>query len=509
VLRLRRAAQPPSLLPAPLGRRRRSLARTRVAAVVVALALAAGLAPSLRAPSMVRAEEVAAASFFGTSPAVTAAVPLVAPAVADSAPLASSAVAAPVPLALPAASAAPAPAVAPGSPHPVLAVSLPRAEDPSPSPTPTPSRPPATGTLTPELSAALTKRLGELRVFYAIPGIEATIVFADGRSWRAHSGFQDYSARTPVQNATPFPVASVTKTFMAALVVQLAQEGRFGLDDRLVRYLPGANVNPAVTVRQLLDHTSGIADFFSNSEIDTAILDCRTCVWTPAKSLSYVGKQLFAPGTRWSYSNTNYLLLGQLVEAVTGDTCVDLLRTRFFTPLGLISTFVQGKEPAPYPVVHSYRFWTSSRSEKPTGLWDGTGVSPFRSLATAAGSAGDIASSARDLAVWARALYAGGVLGAAGSKAMLDFDATMLLRASIPYGLGVERFTVAGRVAFGHGGRLLGARSAMRYLPAEGMSIAVVINTDRGNPAAIANALAEIALPPVVPSTPSSVAAIP
>ena len=461
---------------------------------MAALALVAGLAPSLRAPSIARAETVAAASRAGTSTAVAAA-----------APLGSLPAAAPAFLVQPPAGAAAAVAVDPGSRHSDLPVALPRAEDPSPSPTPAPSRRPAAGALTPELSAALTKRLGELRAAYAIPGIEAAIIFADGRSWRAHSGFQDYGPRTPVQNATPFPVASVTKTFIAALVVQLAQEGRLRLDDRLVRYLHGAGVNPAVTVRQLLDHTSGIADFFSNSEIDTAILGCRTCVWTPPRSLSYVGKQLFAPGTRWSYSNTNYVLLGQLVEAVTGDTYANLLRTRFFAPLGLISTFVQGMEPAPYTVVHSYRFWTSYRSEKPVALWDGSGVSPFRSLATAAGAAGDIASSARDLAVWARALYGGGVLGADGSKAMLDFDATALVRSSIPYGLGVEKVTVAGRVAYGHGGRLLGARSAMRYLPAEGVSIAVVMNTDRGSPTAIVNALAAIALPPLVtpPPTPS------
>ena len=136
-----------------------------------------------------------------------------------------------------------------------------------------------------------------------------------------------------------------------------------------------------------------------------------------------------------------------------------------------------------------------------------SGIGPFRSLATAAGSAGDIASSARDLAVWARALYSGRVLGLEGSNAMLDFSGSLLLRSRIPYGLGVEKFTVAGRTAYGHGGRLMGARSAIRYLPTESMSIAVVINTDRGDPAVIANALATIALPPLVlpppPPTPS------
>jgi len=325
------------------------------------------------------------------------------------------------------------------------------------------------------------------------------ILFANGRSWRAHAGFQDYSGRVAVQNSTAFPIASVTKTFIAALVIQLAQEGRFQLDDAAIRYLPGAAVDARVTIRQLLNHTSGLSDFFSNSAIDTAILDCPTCVWTPAKSLSYVMKPLFAPGAGWAYSNTNYVLLGQLADVVTGQSYAESLRQRFFAPLGLISTFVQGKEAAPYAIAHSYRFFTSSRSEKPTPLWDGTSVSPFRSVTTAAGAAGDVASSARDLAVWARALYGGRVLGAAGTAAMVDVAASQSLGSSVPYGLGAQQFVVAGRSAYGHGGRLMGARSVVRHLPAEGVSIAVVINTDRGDPAVIAEALALVVLPPMVP----------
>ncbi len=368
---------------------------------------------------------------------------------------------------------------------------------------PTPTPPPWTGTLTPELSAALTKRLGELRVAYGIPGIEATMIFPDGRSWRAHAGFQDYAARIPVRNATPFPVASVTKTFVAALIIGLAQEGRFGLDDLLVAYLPAAAVDPRITIRQLLSHTSGVYDFFSNVRIDGAILGCRTCAWTRARSLAYVKEPLFEPGTAWSYSNTNYVLLGQLAEAVTGEDYATLLRRRFFEPLHLISTFVQGKEAAPYPIVHSYRFTSAFRSAKPTPLWDGTGISPFRSLTTAANAAGDVASSARDLAVWARALYGGSVLGPAGTGAMLDVSGSVLLRSPVAYGLGAEQFTMDGRLAYGHNGRLLGARAAIRYLTVEGISLAVVLNTDRGNATAIVNALAAVVLPPPVPPSPS------
>jgi D-alanyl-D-alanine carboxypeptidase len=355
-----------------------------------------------------------------------------------------------------------------------------------------------------DLSAALTAALAKLRQKAGIPGISATILWPDGRSWTAVSGFASVSSGVRVTRTTPFPVASVSKTFLAVLVVQLSQEGRFGLDDPLVTWLPAAAVNPTVTIRELLDHTSGIYDFFNNPKIDKALLGCRGCPWTPAKALSYVKKAYFPPGTNWAYSNTNYVLLGQLVEAVTGQTYVTLLRQRFFDPLGLTSTYVQGAEPARgTTIVHSYRFFTTSVKEKPTSLWDGTGISPFRSVVTAAGSAGAVASTSWDLAHWAQALYSGQLLAPPAFSQMLDFAPALATRSAVPYGLGVQEYTISGRTAYGHGGRLLGARSAIRYLPSAGISIAIVMNTDRGDPAAIAKSLLDIVLPPLPPPPPS------
>ena len=291
--------------------------------------------------------------------------------------------------------------------------------------------------------AALTALLARLRAKSAIPGIAATIIWPDGATWTAHSGFADVGKGQTVTNATPFAVASISKTFLAALVVKLSEEGRFGLDDPVVSYLPSSKVNRAVTIRELLDHTSGVYDFFLNSKIDKALLGCRTCTWTPSQSLSYVGKPYFAPGTAFAYSNTNYVLLGQIVEAVTGQPYASLLRQRFFDPLGLTSTYVQGMEAnRGGAVAHSYRFYTRSLKEKPRSLWDGTGIVPFRSLVTAAGSAGAIASSSLDLARWARALYGGQVLGPVGMAQMLKFAGDPPDPAPAAYGLGVEHFTI-------------------------------------------------------------------
>ncbi len=354
------------------------------------------------------------------------------------------------------------------------------------------------------VTAKLTATLASLRQKYGIPGIQATILWPDGQTWTAASGFASVSSGLRVTRTTPFPVASVSKTFLAALVVELANEGRFGLDDPLVAWLPAAAVDPKVTIRELLDHTSGLYDFFNNTKIDKALLGCRSCAWTPAQALSYVKKPYFPPGTNWAYSNTNYVLLGQLVESVTGQPYATQLRQRFFDPLGLTSTYVQGQEPSRgTTIVHSYRFFTRSVKEKPTSLWDGTGISPFRSVITAAGSAGSVASTSWDLAHWARALYGGSLLAQPALSQMLDFAPALATRAAMPYGLGVQQYTIAGRTAYGHGGRLLGARSAIRYLPNERISIAVVINTDRADPAVVAQSLLNVFLPPLPPITAS------
>jgi D-alanyl-D-alanine carboxypeptidase len=227
-------------------------------------------------------------------------------------------------------------------------------------------------------------------------------------------------------------------------------------------------------------------------------------VWTPAQALSYEKKPLFAPGTSWAYSNTGYVLLGQLVEQVTGTSYATLLRQRFFDPLGLTSTYVQYLEPARQPVAHAYQFFTYYRSEKPTSLWDGTGISPFMSVLTAAGSAGSVASSARDLAIWAKALYSGKVLGPGGLTQMLNFAPTKsFFRYNDPYGLGVQQYPINGLISYGHDGRLLGARATIRYIPSLNVSIAVVMNTDRGDSAGIATQLLTLVAPPVPKPTPS------
>jgi D-alanyl-D-alanine carboxypeptidase len=347
---------------------------------------------------------------------------------------------------------------------------------------------------TPDLGTALQARLEGIRVKYAIPGISVAINFPDGTTWVGTAGVADVATRTPVTPDTAFAVASISKTFTAALVLALAQEGKLGLDVPADAYLPDLDLNPAITVRQLLDHTSGLRDFFFGRGVDAALLAAPERRWDAATSLGYVGKPYFKPGRGWHYSNTNYLILGILAERVGRAPLADQLRDRFIEPLGLEHTYYQPAGPPRGPVAHGYRFKSSAKDVAPVDLSDGTTIVPFTSVVTAAAGAGGVASTASDLARWARALYDGTALREATVGAMVDdITRTERYRPRLPYGLGVQAVDVIGHASLGHSGRLLGFRSVVRWLPDDGLAIAVLTNQSRTDPAIVVRALLRIA----------------
>jgi D-alanyl-D-alanine carboxypeptidase len=352
-------------------------------------------------------------------------------------------------------------------------------------------------TATPMLKAALDARLEALRVKTGIPGISVAITFPDGTTWRGVSGLADVAAGRKVTPDTAFPVASVSKTFTAGLILGLVQDGTLGLDVSARSYLPTLPIDPAITIRELLDHTSGLRDFFFGAGVDHALLSQPARVWDPARSLKYLGKPFSKPGLSWHYSNTNYLVLGMIAEAVGHDTVADQLRARFFGPLGLDHTYYQAVEGPRGPVVHDYRFLGTSPKLTPIDLSDGTAVVPFTSVVTAAAAAGSIATTPTDLVQWAHALYAGPLLDRPTRDAMID-DAfgTAKLKAAIPYGLGVQEVLVDGNPTLGHSGRYLGARAVFRWLPDQRIAIAVLTNQSRTDVNPIAASLLKLAMTP-------------
>ncbi len=397
----------------------------------------------------------------------------------------------PVGGASPAASAPPARSAASGAPSPGPPAS-PAAAIPLPAGLPVDAA----------TAATLQRALEAARKSMVIPGVEATVILADGRTWTGVSGDAVVATKAKVTPETPFAIASLTKTFTAALILRLAEEGRLTINDPLARWLPDYPNAAHITLRMLLSHTSGLADFFQNPKFDAALNRAKLRVWTPDEVLPFVGKPAFAPGKGWGYSNTNFVLLGLVAERAGGAPWAEQVRSDFFVPLGLTSTYVQGVGTPAVPPAHANEMFVGFAGRiLPKDMSDGSTIAPFTAVTSAAFSAGSIASTTGDLARWARALYGGDVLAPASLAQMLTFDPEIIRYAALAYGLGVSRVKIDGRfVAVGHTGALAGTRAAIRWLPKQHVSVAVTFNRDLFTGDDVIRYLVAALYPPAGPS---------
>jgi D-alanyl-D-alanine carboxypeptidase len=283
----------------------------------------------------------------------------------------------------------------------------------------------------------------------------------------AAAGVAQLQPRVPMRVAGHYRIASLTKTFVAAVVLQLAAEGKLGLDDSIDHWLPGVVPNGTqITLRELLSHTSGLFNYTDDLTWQNAELANPGRVWSPGDLLafSFSHGALFAPGTNYHYSNTGYVLLGLVVEKVSAVPIGDALRTRIFEPLGLRETsFPMGIE-MPEPIVHGYVSFLGA------GLVDIT-ASMHPSWLYAAGQ---IVSTAADVTTFFSALMKGRVVPApllAQMKRGSDSSGI--------YGLGLMlTFAPCGR-AFGHDGDSVGWRNAVRSNASGNRVAVVIVNLDR------------------------------
>lgn len=362
------------------------------------------------------------------------------------------------------------------------------------------------GTPSAHLDAAKTKALqtalSGIRSSGKYPGASAAVVFPDGSVWTGVSGAAIIS-KTSLTTDTLFSAGSISKTFVAALVGRLAAAGTIGLDDALSKYVPDFPNAENITLRELLNHTSGIDDLFDYSgTIGPAIVYRPTVTWTPAQVFARLLTPKFKPGANYYYSNTNYILLGLVIEKATGQTVAALVRSEFLAPLGLTHTYLQTEETAQGTKAHGYCTGAGSTcGGDPTAAaaardnFAGT-MLPFTSEATAVGFAGAYVSTASDLAIWANALYGGSILDQATLASMVDISQTAGLKTKpkYPYGLGLEQASVAGQLAWGHRGNLDGFWSTMEYLPVQHVTVVILVNAQWADPMTAASTLAKIAI---------------
>lgn len=290
-----------------------------------------------------------------------------------------------------------------------------------------------------EEAAALQAAVDRARTAFGLTSV-AVGVSADAQlGWSGASGPPRNGTTIPLSGNTPFAIASVTKTFTAAIVLQLVDEGRMKLNDAVNDYLPELTIARGVTVRQLLSHTSGIADLLAPMRNRLNAEPSR--VWQPAEVLALLGPSTFAPGTSWAYSNTNYVIAGLLVERLTGHPFADELERRITGPLKLLGTGVPAKGKLPYLLGVS---WTSAFST--SAMLD---------------------SSAANLVRWGDALYGGSILRADSLAQMLDFN-------DKGYGLGAEQYRLGGLLGYGHSGLLRGYTTLLVHLPDAHLTLALL-----------------------------------
>ncbi|BAY81652.1 hypothetical protein NIES267_11290 [Calothrix parasitica NIES-267] len=327
-------------------------------------------------------------------------------------------------------------------------------------------------TLEPELQQQLNDALDGTRV-EDVPGAAVAIVSPFG-SWFGASGVANLENNTPLQPDDRFQIGSITKTFVATTVMQLVEEGKLSLEDTLTTWLPEsitADIPSAeeITLEQLLQHTSGVADY-----VDVLFTQAATnpgvflTDWQPEELIDFIDgvEPLFAPGESWQYSNTNFILAGLIVEAATGNNIADEIRTRILEPLNLENTFFAEEEEIPGGYVSGY--WDFNQ--------DGTLDNITSANLSWTWATGAMVSNTEDLDTFARSLFKGELLEPETLNKMLDTTPAIDNNNYSSYGLGVGTIESPNRFWYIHRGQTLGYRSNMWYAPEDDLTYIELIN---------------------------------
>jgi D-alanyl-D-alanine carboxypeptidase len=302
----------------------------------------------------------------------------------------------------------------------------------------------------------------------------------DGRRvTRATSGRADRATDRPLRDNDRFEIGSNTKTMIATVALQLVAEGRLHLDDSVRKLLPGtvpaSSGGDAITLRMLLQHTSGLYSY-TDPAFMTAVIAHPRANYRPEQLVAAALEHplTFAPGTGWAYSDTDYIVVGMILRRVTGRTPADLIRDRIARPLGLRHTYlVTGAESNTGPgYAHGYMATFTGPSTRPTIHY--TDVSSW-ALGRFAGTAGAVVSTAPDLSRFLSALLSGRLLPPA-QLAEMKTTVSAGAGTGLDYGLGIMRTDTPCGEVWGHTGSTFGHDSYM-FGSADGRRTLVIDTT--------------------------------
>ncbi|MFJ9692556.1 serine hydrolase domain-containing protein [Kitasatospora sp. NPDC101183] len=300
--------------------------------------------------------------------------------------------------------------------------------------------------------------------------VSAIAEVSDGdRRWRGATGVSDLAGRAPVRGDGRFRIGSVTKMFTATTVLQLVGERRLGLEDPVSSHLPGLVPNGQnITVRQLLNQRTGLFDATNDgTDIfpdlnDPAVF--RSWLAQGGLNRTFTARQLvtasvsnppyFAPGTQWGYSNTNFDILGLIIEQVTGHPYGQEVSRRILRPLGMTKTTVPGLSTT-IPGPHAHSYWTTVDGAG-TGNVTKTDIDVTDQNPTWAGAAGEMISTTDDLIRFDQALLHGKLLRPAQQREMTTMLETVPGSHETDYGMGLARAQLSCTTVLGHNGGTFG-----------------------------------------------------
>ncbi|WP_232295413.1 serine hydrolase [Parafrankia sp. EUN1f] len=284
-----------------------------------------------------------------------------------------------------------------------------------------------------------------------VPGVVVRVQEHD-RIRQVTAGVTDLATGAPLRPQAKVRIGSITKTFVATVALQLVGEGRLTLDRPVERWLPGLlRDGNRITVRQLLNHTSGLFDYTADPKLLAGITANR--VFAPAElvAIAETHPGSFAPGTAWAYSNTNYIVAGLLIQSVTHHSLGEELHRRIFRPLGLADTsFPTASGNIPGYHAHGYvpPEFVPTADGRP---FDVTALNPSHAWA-----AGAIVSTVKDVSRFYQALMGGELLSARMLQQMKSTTVEDAADPGLRYGLGIERVSDRCGVNWGHGGAIFG-----------------------------------------------------
>ncbi|MFF9163858.1 serine hydrolase domain-containing protein [Streptomyces longwoodensis] len=346
--------------------------------------------------------------------------------------------------------------------------SLAAADRSSPSPSPSPSG--GVVELTPAVQRQLDDAVQRVMEEAGVPGVSVGVWTPDKGEYVKSFGVADKNTGRPMTPDLYLRIGSETKTFTVTALLQLVDQGKVGLDDTIGKYVEGVPNGDKITLRQLAGMRSGLFNYSQDEAFDKALTSDPRRHFSPQELLDYAFKHpvLFAPGEKFYYSNTNLILLGLVVEKMSGQQLGGYIHDHILEPAGLDHTSFPAGAEFPDPHAQGYTNQTATGQVEDTADWN-------PSWAWAAGA---MISQLQDLRVWARTVATGQLpdgdrmISAATQKQRLTTPPTSIPGAG--YGLGI--FDVQGWI--GHNGSLPGYESLTVYLPSAQATLVVMLNTD-------------------------------